>query len=309
MIDVLLQMAALIACGSLWRRFHPLGLDADTMRRALTGLVYVLLLPALVLSVLWQTPIGAESALIALAAAGGVLVALAAAWGIYRLTPLDAHRRGALILAAAFPNATYMGLPVLSTTFGDWGKGVAIQFDLFACTPLLLTVGILLARAHGNGGDGENPLRALAKVPPLWAAAAAPLLNLGGVPMPPLLVDLLKMMGGAVVPLMLIAVGMGLRWESLLPERLPVLLPVLLPTLTIRLLLIPLLVWQMAGFAGVEGQTLTAVVLEAAMPSMVLGIVLCDRYHLDTALYAMAVTISTALSLFTLPFWFGLAGG
>jgi predicted permease len=42
------------------------------------------------------------------------------------------------------------------------------------------------------------------------------------------------------------------------------------------------------------------------MPSMVLGIVICDRYRLDTALYAMVVTLTTALSLVTLPAWFDL---
>ena len=42
------------------------------------------------------------------------------------------------------------------------------------------------------------------------------------------------------------------------------------------------------------------------MPSMVLGIVFCDRYLLDSALYAMTVTVTTALSLITLPFWHGV---
>ena len=35
-------------------------------------------------------------------------------------------------------------------------------------------------------------------------------------------------------------------------------------------------------------------------------IVLCDRYGLDTGLYAAAVTLTTLLSLFTLPMWSGL---
>ena len=297
-------MAALIACGSLWRRFRPLGLDADATRQALTGLVYVLLLPALVLSVLWRARIGLESAQIALSAGTGVVAALVAAWAVYRFTDLTSRQRGALILAAAFPNATYLGLPVLSALFGEWGKGVAIQYDLFACTPLLLTVGILLARAHGEDDNGENPLIALLKVPPLWAALIAPLLNVSGVPMPSMVGGLLEMMGAAVVPLMLIAVGMGLRWETLRLDR----LPRLIPALAIRMALIPLAVWQGAALAGVGGDTLTAIVLEAAMPSMVLGIVLCDRYKLDTPLYAMAVTLSTALSLVTLPFWFELVG-
>jgi len=39
------------------------------------------------------------------------------------------------------------------------------------------------------------------------------------------------------------------------------------------------------------------------MPSMIVGIVLCDRYRLDSGLYASAVTVTTALSLISLPFW------
>ena len=42
------------------------------------------------------------------------------------------------------------------------------------------------------------------------------------------------------------------------------------------------------------------------MPSMVLGVVISDRYGLDTSLYAAAVTVSTLLSLLTLPLWFSL---
>ncbi len=79
-----------------------------------------------------------------------------------------------------------------------------------------------------------------------------------------------------------------------------------MPVVIIQLLLTPLLVWGAGGLTGLEGELRTAVVLEAAMPSMVLGIVLCDRYRLDSSLYAMAVTLSTALSVFTLPMWFNL---
>jgi len=49
-----------------------------------------------------------------------------------------------------------------------------------------------------------------------------------------------------------------------------------------------------------------AALLDMAMPSMVLGVVLCDRYRLDSSLYAAAVTVTTGLSLLSLPFWFGV---
>jgi predicted permease len=101
---------------------------------------------------------------------------------------------------------------------------------------------------------------------------------------------------------MLFSLGLGLQWGGGWRKRLPLVMPVL----AISLLINPLLVWGAARGLGLDGDVLTAVVLEAAMPSMVLGIVLCDRYRLDTGLYAMAVTLTTALSLITLPAWFDL---
>ena len=35
-----------------------------------------------------------------------------------------------MILAAGFPNVTYLGLPVLEQTFGSWARSVVIQIDL-----------------------------------------------------------------------------------------------------------------------------------------------------------------------------------
>lgn len=298
---VLMQMAALIACGIVLRRVLPAAIDPDTARHVLTDLVYKLLLPALVLLVLWRAPFGWDALRIAITAAGGVLAALAAALLIYRgwlHTPAPAA--GALMLAAAFPNVTYLGLPVLDATFGPWARSVAIQYDLFACTPLLLTVGILLARAHGTRPHGTGIATGLLKVPALWAALAAIGLGAAGVRMPAALTEWLQLLADGVAPLMLIALGMALRWDRHSARR----LPLALPALSIQLLLMPLVAWAVATATGLGGEVLQATVLEAAMPSMVLGIVLCDRYGLDTGLYAVTVTLSTALALITLPLWY-----
>jgi predicted permease len=188
---------------------------------------------------------------------------------------------------------------VLEETLGEWARGVAIQYDYFACTPLLLSLGIMLARSHGEGGEGENPLLELLKVPALWAAVAAVGLNLGGVEIHPWLEGLLERLAPVISPLMLIALGMGLRWDTLRPNQVVLLLPVLV----IQLLLVPALALGLGFFGPLSPDLLVAVTLEAAMPTMVLGVVLCDRYKLDSPLYASAVTLSTLVSLATLPLW------
>lgn len=303
MLEVISQMGVLIGAGVVLRLFRPGGRDPELLRRGLTDIVYYLLLPALVLDALWRTDLGWDSAHIAWLAAVGVIVALGLAGMGCRLCRVPAPTRGALMLAAAFPNVTYLGIPVLEATFGPWARGVAIQYDLFACTPLLLTLGIITARKLGTADDNgatRKVFRPLLQVPALWAALLAIGFNLSGVASPDVVSSLLRLLGNAVAPLMLIALGLGLRWMGSDPQQLLRVVPVLL----IQLLLMPLLVWVLALASGLDSQLLPPVVLEAAMPSMVLGMVICDRYGLDTPFYATAVTLSTALSMFTLPLWY-----
>lgn len=293
-------MFALIGLGLGWAVRSPATLDATTVRSAISDLVYYLLLPALVLDVLWQAPLGADTARIAASAGIGVLSMLAASWLICRSCAMDRPTTGALMLAAGFPNATYMGLPVLEQVFGDWARGVAVQYDLFACTPLLLTLGIFTAQRFGTRTDGGNPVLGLLRVPPLWAAVIAALLNLSGWTPPSWLAALLHMMGAAVIPLMLLVVGMALR-SGLNQYRH---LPAVMPVSVLQLLAMPFVVMLVARAAGLEGSMLAAVTLEGAMPSMALGVVLCDRYGLNTGVYAAALTVTTLLSAATLPLWF-----
>lgn len=304
MLEAILQAAALIGCGVLWRLLRPLELGADELRRSLTGLVYALLLPALVLVVLWRAPLSLDAVRVAAVAATGVLAGMAGAWLWFRLFRADDRVVGAMLLAAAFPNATYLGLPVLEAALGPWSRGIAIQYDLFACTPLLLTLGMVLGARYGGHGTATHPLRILLTVPPLWAAAAGVALSLGGVPLPVPLGEWLDMLAAGVVPLMLFSLGLGLRWtrQGLHPGP-------IVPVLLLQLLLVPALAYGVGGAIGLDGEVLTAVTLEAGMPSMVLGVVVCDRYGLDTGRYAAAVTLSTALSMVTLPVWFGWLAG
>jgi len=312
MFNVLISMVAIIAIGIGWRIL--LGKkSADTVRAHLAQAVYQIFLPALVVHVLWQSPVDLNTLRVPLVAALSVLLSLLAAFLLYgngRLVSAfisgNSNRAvGALLLASAFGNFSYLGLPVLSHTFGDWAQVIAIQFDLLASTPLLFTLGIILARHYGHSKESASALLTLFRAPPIWAAIAGLLLSISTVAMPAWLDSALATLSAAVVPLMLLSVGMALRWQSGWASR----LPVLLPTLAIQLGLMPLIAWGASIGVGMPANMLPPSVIEAAMPTMVLGLVICDRFKLDSALYAEAVTVSTALSLITLPLWLQAAGG
>ena len=83
-------------------------------------------------------------------------------------------------------------------------------------------------------------------------------------------------------------------------------MPSIVPVILVRFVIVPLVVLYFAKAIGLTGDLHTAVVMESAMPSMVLGIVLCDHFKLDVNLYATAVTVTTAVSMIALPVWFHL---
>jgi len=300
MTDALIQILVLLGLGVGWSIIKPAGLDIVVVRNALTNTVYYVFLPALVLNILWHAQIDITSVKISISAISGILGSLVLAILVCRLCNSQRAIAGAMILAATFPNATYLGLPLLENTFGAWARSIAIQFDMFACLPLVLTVGIVIANRYGNNPQPMHPVLSLLRVVPLWAAALAVTLNLSKVKPIAWLDGLLEMMSHAVIPLMLFAAGLALtrglkEWRSL---------PTVIPVAVIQLFIMPLIVWQVGATTGISGETLRALVIEGALPSMALGIVLCDRFGLNTGVYAAAMTLTTVLSFFTLPLWY-----
>ena len=303
MTSTLLQMAIIIACGAVWRIFTPLGLNAQQTRQVLTTLVYYLFLPALVLNVLWHADIGIHSIYYTAVGVTCIIVAVLCSWIGGRLLKFEAAQMGAVILAAAFANVTFLGLPVLEQLFGTWARSVAIQMDLFAVAPFLYTAGILLARHFGTD-EQVKPKSVLLflNTPPFWAAFLAVILNLKAVPTPLWLDGVLQKLSAAVVPLMLFSLGLALSWHMVRLKHTPYVLLVV----SIKLFLMPFLALALVAHLDLAADYKAAAVMDLAMPSMLMGVVLCDRYHLDSALYAMLVTVTTALSVITLPFWYEL---
>lgn len=301
MHSTLIQMALIAAGGMVWRALKPLGLSAEETRKVLTSVVYYFLLPMMVLEVLWQADIGMQSLQITLLVIPTILFGMLCLWLLGSMLKFEHRCLGAVLLAAAFPNVTYLGLPVLEQTFGSWARSVVIQVDLFATSPLLFTLGIGVVRYYGHDTDeGKQPIWTFLNAPPFWAAGCAVCLNLNGLIAPVWLMATLKLLSAAVVPLMLFSLGLALSWQTIKLKNIPYIVPVIL----IKMILMPLFAIVLAGQLPLANSYKATVVLDLAMPSMVLGIVLCDRYRLDSSLYAMAVTVTTALSLITLPFWY-----
>ncbi len=301
MIATILQMAVIMGCGALWRQLSPRGLTAKDTRLVITSVVYYLFLPALILEVLWHAHIGLQSLQYSLVGISCVLLTLGFSALCGKLLRLRPAQMGAFMLATAFPNVTFLGLPVLEQLFGAWARSVVIQIDLFAVAPFLFTGGVMLARHYGTDEQlNPEPLWAFLNAPPFWAMFIAVLLNLNGIAAPEWLSAILQRLLAAVVPLMLFSMGLALSWQTIRLKQ----LPAAGLAIVLKMLLMPAIALVIVRYLDFTPPYKAAVVMDIAMPSMLMGVVFCDRYHLDSGLYAMLVTVTTAASVLSLPLWY-----
>ena len=296
---VLYAFGLIVAAGYLWRFFEPGGLDRHRVRHALNMTVLHFFLPALAFGLVATAKVDRSFIAVPLVAAVVTLLGLAAGAAVYRGLPWfrETPRAmiGVLLLSASFGNVTYLGLPVITETLGVRYGYIAILYDLLATTPVLLTVGMLIAARFGSGGTVSlaASFRRVLRLPPLWGVVAG--IAAHAVPLPVPVLDAAQLMGRAVIPVMIFTVGLALDFRDI--RR----IPVALPALGLKLFLSPVLAWFFARAAGLTDEVLRAVVIEGAMPVMVLSLVLADEFELDVPLAATCIAVSTIAVFFTLP--------
>jgi malate permease and related proteins len=271
------------------------------VRHALSTAVFHVFLPALAFGLIAGATVDWGFVAIPLTAAAATLICLAAGYVIYHFIPgLRQSPRpalGVLLLSSAFGNVTYMGLPVISETLGTQYGYVAILYDLLATTPVLLTLGVFIAARTGSGKavSLRESLKRVFLLPPLWGVALGMAVHLLPIKVPALILDAAALMGRAVIPIMIFTVGLALDFQDL--RR----LPLTLPALAVKLFLAPVITWWVGSLLGVSGGVLQGLVLEGAMPVMVLSLVIADEFCLDVPLAATCIAVSTLASLVTAP--------
>ena len=305
MVDTLILFSFFIGAGIAWRKFEPMDITANTLQSVLISLLYYFLLPLLVLSTMWQAKLSTNSWRILLVMLVTSAAAIAVAWFYYkgRGRRLSGGDKGAYILAAAFGSVLIIGMPVTQDWVAPWTKRTAVYYEALILMPLLFTVGIMLAKQFAGVSRNIRVGSEAVKEPIIMAAVLGLLLNLGDINQPGFIASWLNMAIKAIMPIGLMAVGVSLYWKS----RWNKLLPDLLPVALIQLILTPLLIWAMFHLFSVPGvQTFRSMMLQAAMPSMLLGFVICQRYRLDTTAYTAAFSFTVFTSLVTIPVWWTL---
>ena len=302
----LAPVAILIALGYVWRLTSPGGLDALQARRAINMLVMYAFYPGLAYHVVSHARFGPDFYWVPLYTWAGVLIAASLAWLVFArsgLFPeLGKRQLGALILACSFGNLLSIGLSVLQPIYGTGAARFAIYADILGIAILYWSIGAGLASAWGSSSDGGFRVGAFARtfvrLPPVWAFAAGFTVNLLDLPNPVVIDRTAELLGQAVVPAMLLTIGMSLSPAAL--RQRPGLLAV---AGLLKLVVMPALVAALCLPLLGHNEMTVSIVLLAGMPTMMATIMLSERFGLDTELLASVMVATTLLYFAVLPLW------
>jgi predicted permease len=301
-ITVFLALGLIALIGSFVHLLLP-DLDVAFTRHASGELVINVFLPALNFEVLYRLPLDETFWQIPLILLGGVLTCVIVASLVLIPIRLDRRVKGSLVLASAFGNVTYLGIPVLQGLFPDH-RLQAIQVAVLAevtVTTLDLVISSVIAPFYG--GQANRSATAIAKevaeFPLLWAIVLAAACRLGGVQVPAFVMNAMHLLGETVSGLMLLVLGMALNPSALLaavrkPGR-------LITPLLVKLVMSPIVVLTFARMSSLTSVKIHAVTIEGAMPPQLFALIAADKTDLDTEYLAVAVLALTALSFITLP--------
>ena len=298
MIATTFSALTLILTGLALRKLGVVRRDeADVLVR----LVIYVAIPPLVFLILLRSELRPSLLLVPLVAFAvhGVLVVASLGWA--RLRGLDRPRTGAVIVAAAVGNTGFFGVPLIASAGEGVSPAAAVMFDVFATGIITWTSTVAIGSAYGSAGADRIQWRRVGRallLPPNWGLAAGLALNAAGVrELPEAIERPLELAAAAVLPLVMLYVGLSLQPRGL--GR--VWRDVAFVTLA-RLVVAAGIALGLGLALGLEGPVLHTVVLLAAMPTAIMSLVIgAGEYRLNSDIIAGSILVTTLLCTASLP--------
>jgi predicted permease len=293
-VQLLVPIAGLLAFAAIGVALRVSRLLAAEDSKVLNTVLLYSALPAWIFSSVQRAPITPSLVAMPLFGWGIVLVGLVIAWAVARALKLSGPTLGAFMLVAVFGNTGYVGYPLASAMLGDSGLVRAVFSDVFGNTMAVVIVGTLIAARFGEHDVKVNPIREIVTYPPFIALAAALLLH--GVTIPIAVSNWLDALGKLVVPTIMISLGLTLKPRAVGGHLVPA-----LSAAAVKLAVLPAIALGVGLVLLHDTDALRIVVLQAGVPSMLLSMIIGQRFKLDVDFIASAILVTMLGAVLTIP--------
>jgi predicted permease len=200
-------------------------------------------------------------------------------------------KHSALYLPIVFANLVNIPFPIIYMAFGAKGLANAALFYMPSGI-LIYSLGIYIAAGQKGLRQG---LKEAVRTPLIYAALFGLALNLAGVTIPTLMMNSLKFLGQAGIPLLLLVLGMNI--SRIRPSHLPLTLVASALRVGGGFALGLLAVWLL----GLTGTPRAVVLFQAAMPSAIFTAIAAVKYENEAELVSSVVLVTTLASVVVIP--------
>lgn len=216
------------------------------------------------------------------------------------IRPKDIQLKRALQFGVIFSNCGYMSLPLQEALLGEtgvfYGASFIAIFNLF-----VWSYGILLM----SGDKKYLSAKKLIINPGIIGLAAGLVIFLFSIPVPKVISEPISYIAGLNTPLPMIIIGFHLAKSDIKKavKNIHCVTAVIL-----RLVAAPLMSIGLMYVCGVRGTLFSAIAIASCAPCAAIGTMFASKFGGDAETSASLVSLSTALSLVTMPFIITLAG-
>jgi len=207
-------------------------------------------------------------------------------------------RKWAAVVPVVIGNTAFLGFPVVLGIFGQTALIRAIFYDMGTLISFLSLSIILMINF---GGTFKEVIKRILSFPVLWAVIIGISFNLLNISIGGIATDVIGYLAAAAIPVIMISLGVSLRFKGLLRN-----LKIAGLDVIVKLLIAPIIALALVTAIGLSGIESTVAIAEAAMPSGMLTLVLAIIYKLDFNLAADCAIVTTIFSLITLPIIIGI---
>jgi malate permease and related proteins len=208
----------------------------------------------------------------------------------FLLFKLKREKHSALYLPISLPNTVNIPFPIISLAYGSAGLFVATLYYI-PNVIMIYSLGVFIA----TGKDWRQNLRTMLRVPTVYAALLALLLNFLNIDVPSQITRTLSFIGGMVIPAVVLTLGYSLSKVKI--TSIPTTLLASLIRVGGGLALGFLAVW----IFNLTGIPRSVVILMSSMPAAVNTYLLAAKYKNEAELVASVVLVTTVASLLLIP--------
>ena len=212
---------------------------------------------------------------------------------ILKRLKLDDITLWSVLVTVMIANTAFVGYPVTLGIYGADGFLRAIFCDMATLCIFLILSFVLILKF---GGTVKTAVRKIALFPPLWAVVLGLGFNFLNIPIGPVIDNTVNYLGQGAIPLIMIALGLSIDFSALSRSK-----SMIAFTSVMKLAFFPFVAFVIASKIGLVDLQYSISVIEAAMPSGMMSLLLAITYKLDYELTSDCILINTVISLITLP--------